>query len=302
MTTPKVSIGVPVYNCERLIENAIGSLLEQSFPDIEIVVCDNASTDSTPEICRQLQQDDPRIRYFRNDVNLGVTANYNRVAELSRGKYLKWAAANDTCHPSYVAECVDVLDSEPDVVLCHGRTRFIMDDGTEQDYDGDFAVMESRPSERWRKVLDRLRKNNAMNGLIRRETLMRTLMLGPYAWSDMTTMCELSLYGKFQLLPDVRFYRSMEAGTNSMDLAMSERRALYEPQSLGKLQLPAWRELYEHGWGVARAPIPVSEKQIILRHVFRLARWRRDVLLGEVLGAGKWLLAQARPGASRQLE
>lgn len=285
MTTrsPKVSIGLPVFNAERFLQDTLDSLLAQSFTDTEIVISDNASTDSTQEICLQLQRDDPRIHYFRNERNLGVTANYNRVAELSRGVYFKWASANDRCHTDYIAECVEVLDSLPDVVLCHARCRLLKDDGTEEDYEGDFEVMESRPSERWMKVLTCLRLNNLLNGVVRRSTLLRTTMLGPYIWSDTTTIAELSLYGKFYMLPDVRFYRNMEQSAATAQRRDSEVLTHFEPERVGKLQFREWRRLYEFAWGAARAPIPLSEKLPIARSLLRQAYWGRRTLLQEVL-------------------
>lgn len=299
---PKVSIGLPVYNAERFLPTAFATLLGQSFRDTEIVVCDNASTDATAEVCRRFQREEPRIRYFRNEVNLGVTGNYNRTARLARGRYFKWASANDTCHPDYVAECVEVLDSRPDVVLCYGRTRFVMDDGSEVDFDGDFPVMEERPSERWRKVLDGLRKNNAINGVLRRDTLMRTMLLGPYAWSDLTTMIELSLYGKFYLLPEVRFFRSMEAGANSADMEVADARAHYEPQTAGRLQFRKWREFYELGWAALRAPIALPEKWAIASHLLRLVWWKEPELRGELAAGLRALQPSSRRDTIRRAE
>lgn len=289
MTSPKVSIGVPVFDAERFLPTALDSLLGQSFADTEVILCDNGSTDATPEICRQFQREDPRVRYHRNDRNLGVTANYNRAAELACGTYFKWASANDTCHPDYVAECVEILDSLPEVVLCHGRTRLVGDDGSERDYDGDFAAMEARPSERWIKVLECLRYNNVLNGVMRRRTLLQTMMLGPYISSDLTTIAELSLYGKIYLLPEVRFYRSMKLGAASARMTRPEAYAHFEPQSVGKLQFREWRELYEFGWGAARAPIPAWDKLVTARNLLPRALGHGRALWSELLCGLKWI-------------
>ena len=82
---PKVSIGLPVYNGERYLAAALDGILRQTFEDFEIVISDNASTDRTREICSEYCKKDGRIRYSRNDTNIGSARNFNRVFELSRG-------------------------------------------------------------------------------------------------------------------------------------------------------------------------------------------------------------------------
>ena len=119
---PRLGIGMPVYNAEDYLPLALDSLLNQSFTDFEIVVCDNASDDRTQEICLQYAKNDSRIRYIRDDVNRGAAHNFTRVFQLSRGEYFKWAAADDLCHPDFLQRCVELLDAKPEVVCCHSHT------------------------------------------------------------------------------------------------------------------------------------------------------------------------------------
>jgi glycosyltransferase involved in cell wall biosynthesis len=81
---PLVSIGIPVFNGENYVEQALGSVLAQTMGDFEIVVSDNASTDRTSMICQDLAATDRRIRYYRNERNLGAGANYNLAFAKSR--------------------------------------------------------------------------------------------------------------------------------------------------------------------------------------------------------------------------
>ena len=92
---PKVSIGLPVFNGAKYLAGTLDRLLSQTYPDFEIVVSDNASTDETSEICADYCNRDKRIRYFRNNSNIGAAPNFNRVFELSRGAYFAWAAYDD---------------------------------------------------------------------------------------------------------------------------------------------------------------------------------------------------------------
>src|SRR5436190_12174806 len=98
MRDPIVSIGLPVFNGERYLRQALDSLLGQDFQDFELIISDNASTDRTAEICRAYVAKDRRIRYYRNESNIGSAPNYRRVFELARGEFFKWCSHDDVCH------------------------------------------------------------------------------------------------------------------------------------------------------------------------------------------------------------
>src|SRR5947207_10432807 len=110
---PKVSIGLPVFNGEKFLAGALNGLLQQEFEDFELIISDNASTDSTEAICRDFATKDRRIRYQRNKTNIGASGNYNRVFELARGDFFKWASHDDECHPSLVRRCLETFDDAP---------------------------------------------------------------------------------------------------------------------------------------------------------------------------------------------
>ena len=125
MNTPKLSIGIPVYNGENYLEKAIQSFLTQTFQDFEIIITDNCSTDRTQEICQKYVTLDPRVHYFRNETNLGCTGNFNRVFQYAKGKYFKWAPHDDLYEPTFLEKCVEPLERAPGVVLCYTRTTVI---------------------------------------------------------------------------------------------------------------------------------------------------------------------------------
>lgn len=108
---PLVSIGMPVYNGERYIRQALDSLLAQDYANFELIISDNVSTDGTQGICLEYAARDERIRYYRNETNLGALRNFNRVFELSSGKYFMWAAHDDVWNPAYVQEVLALLGS-----------------------------------------------------------------------------------------------------------------------------------------------------------------------------------------------
>ena len=97
--SPLVSIGLPVYNGDRYLAEALDSILAQSFADFELIISDNASTDGTQDICETYARRDERIVYSRLPENLGAAPNYNRLVEMARGELFKWAAHDDRIKP-----------------------------------------------------------------------------------------------------------------------------------------------------------------------------------------------------------
>jgi glycosyltransferase involved in cell wall biosynthesis len=127
MTTPIVSVCIPVYNMERFVGAAIESALAQTFQDIEIIVVDNASTDGTGRIIAGFT--DSRIRVFHNPENVGAAANFNRAVSHARGRYLKVLCADDVIYPSCLERQVAVLEADPKgEIAVVGCARDIVDD------------------------------------------------------------------------------------------------------------------------------------------------------------------------------
>ncbi len=92
---PEVSIGMPVYNGEIFIREALDSLLAQTFTNFELIISDNASTDGTESICLNYAEQDSRIRYIRQRENISALPNFQFVLGEARGKYFMWAACDD---------------------------------------------------------------------------------------------------------------------------------------------------------------------------------------------------------------
>lgn len=129
MQIPTVSIGMPVYNGEKFLKKAIDSLLAQTFADFELIISDNASTDSTETICRKYVSKDARIRYIRQSKNIGPIANFEIVRSQAAGEYFMWHAADDLCEPDYLKVLTEVLEQNPRVVLAICDVKNISQDG-----------------------------------------------------------------------------------------------------------------------------------------------------------------------------
>jgi glycosyltransferase involved in cell wall biosynthesis len=229
---PRLSIGLPVYNAEAFLPQALDCLLTQTFGDFEIIICDNASTDRTELICRDYAGRDPRVRFFRNPVNLGAIANFNRTFELASAPLFKWAAHDDLHRGDYLESCVRLLDDDPAAVLAHSGTAFIGENGQEFPFDdatgsyidpktgarqipdspaiGDSAIAATR----FWHVLSRARWGSHMFAVIRREALQRTHLLPNFAGSDRAMLAELALLGRFHAVPERLFLKRFHAAVS----------------------------------------------------------------------------------------
>jgi len=119
---PLISIGIPVFNGEDSIERTIRSLLLQDYTNIELIVSDNGSTDSTSRIVESLAQQYPTISFYKSNKNRGLIWNFNRVFELSKGEYFMWASHDDEHASNFVSRCIDEIQKRPSAALCAPNT------------------------------------------------------------------------------------------------------------------------------------------------------------------------------------
>jgi glycosyltransferase involved in cell wall biosynthesis len=217
--TPTVSIGLPVYNGERFLATAIKSVLRQDYDDFELILCDNASTDRTRDICEDYAAGDRRIRYHRNQANIGAAPNHNLAFKLARGKYFKWVAHDDECHREFLRHCVQTLEESPEsTVLVYTQAELIDEHGA---VTGTYRVsVESdspSPSVRVRRLIHNIDLGTPMYGVMRSSALRKTRVLGSYSGADHVLLAEMAALGEIRevALPLLRKRlhpgRSMEA-------------------------------------------------------------------------------------------
>lgn len=219
MTT--VTIGLPVFNGEAFLRQAVDSILAQTYTDFELLLSDNCSTDGTAVICQSYLRADRRIRYVRHPVNVGAAENFNRLVALSSGTYFKWAAHDDVLAPRFLEKCVRALEQDVGVVLAWARTQIIGEDGEPitaalirdpnplappnmsealfgklpgADYP---QTVSPNPVDRFREVLFTYDPTFPVFGVIRRSALERTRLIDSYFGSDRVLLAHLALLGRF---------------------------------------------------------------------------------------------------------
>jgi glycosyltransferase involved in cell wall biosynthesis len=279
-----VSIGLPVYNGERYLANALDSLLRQTFEDFELIICDNASTDRTQQICHSYVDKDKRIRYFRNPVNLGAAVNFRRTFELSSGQYFKWATYDDLHGPTFLECCVDILDREPLVVLAYPKTKLIDASGRViSDYDDCLHLQSPKASERFIHLMQNIKLCNAQYGLVRSTILKKTALIGAFIGSDISLLAELALYGKFWEIPEFLFYRRLHSSAYSNQKDTTALLEFHDPKIKHRSPLTTWRHFWADLLAVTRVSLDLSEKGILFRFLVRRALSSRHDFVNEIL-------------------
>jgi glycosyltransferase involved in cell wall biosynthesis len=246
---PTVSVGLPVFNGETFLEVAISSVLAQTFDDLELIICDNASTDRTAEICQDYAARDRRVRYFRNPQNLGAAPNYNLTFQHARGRYFKWLAHDDRMTPSYLAKTVRVLEERTDAVLCNSVVSYIDQNGASIGlYNTGLAFADSQSAaERFAWMV--LRSHSCVDffGLIRREVLKTSLLHGSFHGADRALLAQLAIRGRLIQLPaplvEMREHPNRYTRQN---VRSGDRTAWHDASKRGKISLPTWRLYTEY--------------------------------------------------------
>lgn len=205
---PLVSIGMPVYNGERFIGQALESLLSQDYENFELIISDNASTDNTPAICKDYMAEDRRIRCYKNEQNLGIVKNFNRVFNLSNGKYFMWAGDHDMWHPTFISKLVSTLEEDPQVVLAYPRTILIDVDGHAlMTFPDRIDTRNMAIVQRYKQIVKFMGWGNMVYGLIRRDAIARTGNYRNLYFADKVFISELSLLGTIAQIDEPLFFR-----------------------------------------------------------------------------------------------
>jgi len=238
---PRVSICLPVYNGENYICEAIRSVLDQTFQDLELIISDNASTDGTGDICREAASRDPRIHYFRSDLNRGLAWNHNRTFELARESYVMWINHDDLLAKDYVSCCFEVLEQDPGAVLCFTNSNDIDEKGNLiRKLELQNIGASNSVSERYKNTLRFESRCDAIFGLMRRDVLKQTRLHGSFDGSDWVLLAEMGLRGCFRLIPDFLFSRRKHVSQASR-CNRFERTLIFDPTKAGTRIFPSFQ-------------------------------------------------------------
>jgi glycosyltransferase involved in cell wall biosynthesis len=300
---PLISIGLAVYNGERYLAEAIDSILAQTYRNFELIISDNASTDSTAAICQRYAAD-PRVRYYRNTTNIGGANNENLTFTYATGAYFRWAGHDDVLAPTMLERAVEALEADPGAVLCFFDFATINAAGEQGERRSHPLGRAAQPWQRFRELASMGHRCEATYGLMRASTLRVTGLQHNYTDSDRTFLAQLALHGRFAYLPELLFYqRHHEAMSTAAYPEWRQRMLWFDEGNRTRVTLPYWLQLLHYLQVIARAPVGAEDKlrcyAFMARWVVEERRWRK--LGKDLLLAGQALAMRALRGAASRL-
>ncbi|MCB9881562.1 MAG: glycosyltransferase family 2 protein [Planctomycetes bacterium] len=300
---PVLSIGMPVRNGARWIEEALSSILAQDFADFEVVIRDNASTDDTVAICERIAANDARVSIARNEVNVGGAGNYNLVFEHARGKYFKWAAHDDLCAPGFFRRCVEALERDPSCVVAFPKTRYIdEDDQLLRDSGGTLDLLDADPAARALHLLDFADQNDdvwmSIFGVFRSSALAKTPKIATHVASDQTLLFELAFAGTFREIDEPLFVRRLHPGTSMIEAATPQRLATwFDPKHGKRVVMPMWGLWREMRRVLAAQDLSARDKRRVRARLRKRFLRMAPALAGELKKAAGQVVGRGRSNA-----
>lgn len=209
-----VSVCLPTYNRIEKLQIAIKKIQEQTYTNLEIIISDNCSNDNTQIICKELQKEDKRIKYFRHPFNQGPTANFEFVRKQASGKYFLWHGDDDYLDKEYIKACVSELEKAPSYVMASGLGIYKNSEKNEITHYGNVIQLNSNiPILRVIKYLWNVQDNSIFCGVYRTgeliECYMPNVLAGDWVW-----MSQVLFKGKAKVIDNIYINRSYGDSTS----------------------------------------------------------------------------------------
>jgi glycosyltransferase involved in cell wall biosynthesis len=220
---PKVTIGIPVYNGEQFIHKAIDSLLAQTFTDFELIISDNASSDSTSAICQKYLKKDKRIRYFRQEKNMGPLYNFLFLLQQAKSQYFMWAAADDFWSPCFVEKNISILESSKNIVGSISDVEFYgcVPDSLKSNANGstyrNLIKNQQSSASHEEKLGFYLRFNRGIHiySIFRTDILQKSIIHQIHSGWDQTVILNVLKHGDLHIIDEVLMFRSAQGLTST---------------------------------------------------------------------------------------
>lgn len=244
---PLVSVGIPTYNRHLLIARAIVSVLRQDYPNVEIVVSDNCSTDSTSSVCLELAASDVRIRYVRQPHNIGATRNFNAVLAQATGEFFMWLGDDDWIDVGYVGSCVKPLICDQTMSLVSGASKYYRDG--KKVYEGKLFSLPRKSW--WLRVISyywQVADNGMFYGVMRTEQI-RQIEIKNTMGGDWLMIARIVSMGKSEVIPETSIHRELGGASASYQqiaasLGISRIYAIFP---MSTIAMSAWLDVVAKG-------------------------------------------------------
>ncbi|RJQ40748.1 MAG: FkbM family methyltransferase [Nitrospiraceae bacterium] len=208
--TPILTIGLPVYNGGAYLAGAIDSLLNQDFKDFLLIISDNASSDGTEELCRDYASRDSRVKYYRQEKNIGALANFEYVLSKAKSDYFMWAAHDDRWAPAFITKVLQPLQKDSSVVLScsnYERVNYIT---------GKRLLRPTPPVKGSKSRLENIsllvrQPTPSMIYGIFRTSVLKKITFGKYDFSDIVMVLEAATMGGIHRNDEILYYVGVTA-------------------------------------------------------------------------------------------
>ncbi len=204
---PKVSVGLPTYNRADTLKQAIETVLNQDYVNIELIISDNASSDATQAVCEKISHKDRRIKYIRQKYNSGPTENFKEVLNNSTGEFFMWLSDDDWLDNSYISECIKVLSKESDTSLVSGQVKYYHQDNFL--FKGKrINLLQDNGIDRLFSYYAKVKDNGTFYGVIRREYLNNIAITNTIG-NDFLIIAAVAFLGKVKMLDNISVHRRL---------------------------------------------------------------------------------------------
>jgi glycosyltransferase involved in cell wall biosynthesis len=283
-----LSIGLPVFNGERYLAEALAGLQAQTLTDVEVVIADNASTDHTDEVAREVAAADPRFRYVRREHNIGLVPNYNQVFADTDSEFFAWHASDDRAHPEFYQACVALLRRHPTAAAATSEILLMDPAGQVLGPDPEpIRADHPDPAVRFRELASFRHFAQFTYGVYRRSMMARTRLMLPFFWtSDRLFLAELALQGPLVRDPRRLFYVRQHGERVTLGGRANFYAGLASPQ-----RGTTWRYARELRRAIDHAGLAPADRERVrqalrwwqVRHGPRLARSAAGALVSAAL-------------------
>jgi glycosyltransferase involved in cell wall biosynthesis len=269
-----VSIGIPTYNRAATLGRAVESALAQTYTNIEVVICDDGSSDSTNDLCRALAARDPRVRYLRSPSNQGLAANHNKLFGQLRGRYAMLLSDDDWLAPNYVERCLNELALDPRLALVGGIARYVGASGDIREGVA-FDLEDGRPQRRIKAYLKLVDENGLLYGLMPRAVLKRAAPMRNVLANDWLLVMGVLGQGTVRTLTDTAILRE-PGGASASFAKLTAAFGLPRWQARVPHLAIAWTVFAEIAWRgqVYRSLAPAARLRLAFSAAWAAIRWR----------------------------
>jgi glycosyltransferase involved in cell wall biosynthesis len=206
---PLLTVGIPCYNEEKFLTETLNSILNQTFSDFVVYVCDDCSTDNSLEIANSFAFKDERIKVLSSDVRTNFVKNWNRSLEMCNTKYFSWIGAHDILHEKYFEDSVKFLEANSNVVLIYPTSVSIDVDGKiGESTDSDLVTLGLKQKEAFLKLANNLNYCTAIHGVFK-SVALKKMPIKRILGFDFLILFLTPLYGNIAKTEAVRFFRRM---------------------------------------------------------------------------------------------